>query len=480
MADKGRTILVVDDEAAQRRLLGGFVESLGFHVREAASAEEALAAIRRAPTEGWSPPAMVLLDVRLPGLSGIEALAEIRKLSADLPVLLITAYADLRQAVAAMKGGADDYLAKPIDLDELEVAIADAVGPAEGELQRRDKLPAELPAGLICESPAMRRVVETAAVVAPSDAPVLVTGESGTGKEVVARLIHLWSPRAGGPLVAANCAGLPETLVESELFGHAKGAFTGAERDRQGFFRAAHGGTLFLDEIGELPLHLQPKLLRALESSEITPVGSDTPVRIDTRLVAATNRNLAGAVAEGRFRDDLYYRINVVELAVPPLRERHDDMLPLARQFAAEFAGSPVRLSPQAIQCLLSHTWPGNVRELRNAIQRACLLCRGDVILPEHLPPKIAGHQSFGAVPASGGGVAATDRRVAPESAGADAGRLSQVERATILATLEECHGNRTHAAKRLGISRRALIYKLRAIEASVAEESPGASGRSS
>jgi DNA-binding NtrC family response regulator len=316
-------------------------------------------------------------------------------------------------------------------------------------------------------------------VVAPSNAPVLVTGESGTGKEVVARLIHLWSPRAAGPLIATNCAGLPETLIESELFGHAKGAFTGAERDRQGFFRAAHGGTLFLDEIGELPLHLQPKLLRALESSEITPVGSDTPVRIDARLVAATNRNLAEAVAEGRFRDDLYYRINVVELAVPPLSQRHDDVLPLARQFAAEFAGSPVRLSPQAIQCLLSHTWPGNVRELRNAIQRACLLCRGDVILPEHLPPKVAGH-CYGAEPRSAGGVQGTDQRLVPGSGGADAGRLSQVERATILATLEECHGNRTHAAKRLGISRRALIYKLRAIEASVAEESPGADVESS
>jgi len=442
MADKQRTILLVDDEASQRRLLGGFVESLGYHAQEAPSAEDALEAIRR------HPPDMVLLDVRLPGMSGIDALAEIRKLSADLPVLLITAYADLRQAVAAMKGGADDYLSKPIDLDELEVAITDALGPAEGESSPGEKPLPPLPSGLVCQSPAMRRVVETAAIVAPSNAPVLVTGESGTGKEVVARLIHQWSPRADGPLVAANCAGLPESLIESELFGHTKGAFTGAAGDRQGFFRTAHRGTLFLDEIGELPLHLQPKLLRALESAEITPVGSDAPVKIDTRLVAATNRNLAQAVADGRFRDDLYYRINVVELAVPPLRERHDDLLPLARQFALEFAGAPVRLSPQAIQCLLSYTWPGNVRELRNAVQRACLLCRGDVILPEHLPPKIASK-------ASGTGPADTD-----------AGRLSQVERATILATLEECHGNRTHAAQKLGISRRALIYKLRAIEA--------------
>jgi DNA-binding NtrC family response regulator len=442
MADRQRKILVVDDEASQRRLLGGFIESLGLHPEEAGSAEDALQCIRR------HPPDMVLLDVRMPGMSGIDALGEIRKLSADLPVLLITAYADLRQAVAAMKGGADDYLAKPIDLDELEVAITDALGAAEGARGRGERPLPPLPSGFVCQSPAMCRVVETAAVVAPSSAPVLVTGESGTGKEVVARLIHQWSPRADGPLVAANCAGLPESLIESELFGHTKGAFTGATGERQGFFRAAHRGTLFLDEIGELPLHLQPKLLRALESGEITPVGSDAPVKVDTRLVAATNRNLAEAVVDGRFRDDLYYRINVVELAVPPLKERHDDLLPLARQFAVEFAGGPVRLSPQAIQCLLCYTWPGNVRELRNAVQRACLLCRGDVILPEHLPPKIASL-------ASGTGPAE-----------AAAGRLSQVERATILATLEECQGNRTHAAQKLGISRRALIYKLRAIEA--------------
>ncbi len=436
MAEQLRTILIVDDEADQRRLLGSFVESLGFLAREASSAEDALESIRsRAPD-------MVLLDVRLPGMSGIEALAEIRRIADRLPVLLITAFADLRQAVAAVKSGADDYMAKPVDLDELEAAIFDAIGPAEK--QPADREARALPSGFVCESPAMRRVVETAGIVAASDAPVLILGESGSGKEVVAQLIHQWSARSGGPLVAANCAGLPESLVESELFGHTKGAFTGASQMRQGFFRAADGGTLFLDEIGELPLHLQPKLLRALESGQVTPVGSDVPVRVDTRLIAATNRDLGNEVESGRFRDDLYYRINVVELVVPPLVERQDDILPLANRFAAEFAGGPVRLSPQALQCLLAYLWPGNVRELRNAIQRSCLLCRGDVILPEHLPPKVA---------ALAGGTVAR------------AGRLSQVERAAILATLEECSGNRTHAAKKLGISRRSLIYKLHAIE---------------
>ena len=436
-----RTILVVDDERPQRELLGGFVRAIGFQFREACSGEEALTVIHDAP------PDMVLLDVRMPGMDGIETLAAIRKTAGDLPVLLITAHADLRQAVDAVKSGADDYLTKPVDLDELKAAILDALGAAEGKNDRAKSLLADLPSGLICESPAMRHVVETVAVVAPSDAPVLVMGESGVGKEVVAQLIHRWSPRRDGPLVVANCAGLPESLIESELFGHAKGAFTGATASRQGFFRAAHHGTLFLDEIGELPLHLQPKLLRALESGEVTPVGSDTPVEIDARLIAATNRDLAEAVAQGRFRDDLYYRLNVIELIVPPLGERYEDILPLARRFATEFAGGPARLSPQATQCLLAHRWPGNVRELRNAIQRACLLCRGDVILPEHLPPKVGALASQ------------------PSDAAVLRGRLSQVERATILATLDECEGNRTHAAKKLGISRRALIYKLRDIE---------------
>jgi DNA-binding NtrC family response regulator len=439
MTDKPRpTILVVDDEAPQRELLGSFVESIGYVARTAESAEAALELL------ATEPPDMMLLDIRLPGMDGIEALAEIRRRGAQLPVLLVTAYADLRQAVDAVKGGAADYLAKPVDLDELQAAIVDAIGPAVAGGVESPSLP-ELPEGFICQSAAMRHVVQTAAVVAPSDVPVLVTGESGVGKEMVVQLIHRWSPRHAGPLVTANCGGLPESLVESELFGHTKGAFTGAATDRQGLFRSADGGTFFLDEIGELPLAMQPKLLRALESRQVTPVGSDKVVSVDVRLVAATNRDLERAVEAGEFRDDLYYRINVVEVTVPPLRARREDTLPLARHFASQFAGTPVRLSPQAVQCLLTYDWSGNVRELRNAIQRACLLCRGDVILPEHLPARIAAG--------------------APRDAEAAQGRLSQVERATIRATLDECGGNRTRAAAKLGISRRTLIYKLRAME---------------
>ena len=367
----------------------------------------------------------------------------------ELPVLLITAYADVRQAVAALKSGADDYLAKPVDLEELRVAISDALGLVESGLATAtaSKKHPPVPEGVICESPPMQRLLETLAVVAPSDAPVLIRGETGTGKEVVASLIHAWSPRNQGPLITANCAGMPETLIESELFGHTKGAFTGASENREGVFRAASGGTLFLDEIGELPLHLQPKLLRMLETGEVTPVGRDRSVHVDTRLLAATNRDLEQEVREGRFREDLYYRTNVVEVVLEPLRRRREDILPLARMYASRFAGGPVRLSPQASQCLLVYSWPGNVRELRNAMQRACLLSRGDIILPEHLPPKLA------ALATRGGDV------------DDDSGRLSQVERATILSTLAECGDNRTQAAKKLGISRRALIYKLHAIE---------------
>jgi DNA-binding NtrC family response regulator len=438
-AQRAETVLmVVDDEPSQRKLIGGFFASIGFTIIEAPSAEVMLRSLAQ------QSPDMILLDVRLPEMSGIDALPEIRKVLPTVPVVLITAYADVRQAVAAVKRGADDYLSKPIDLEELKAAVFDAlsIGLA-ADTKQQTALP-ELPADFVFESRAMRGLVETIAVVAPSDAPILIQGPSGSGKELVAQLIHRWSPRAGKPIVTANCAGLSPTLIESELFGHIKGAFTGGSEDRKGLFRTASGGSLFLDEIGEMPLEMQPKLLRALETNQVTPVGADRPIDVDTRLIAATNRHLMDEVKAGRFREDLFYRLNVLELIVPPLADRREDILPLAKHFASQFANQQVRLSPQASQAILTYSWAGNVRELRNAIRRACLLCQGDVILPEHLPANIA---------ASAGAQLA------------ESGRLSQVERATILATLEECDGNRTQAAKKLGISRRALIYKLRDIE---------------
>ncbi|MCS7304521.1 MAG: sigma-54 dependent transcriptional regulator [Thermoguttaceae bacterium] len=453
-------ILLVEDDPAQRRLLAELLQCLGYRVVEAGSASQATALVCSEPVD------LILLDVRLPDQSGLELLGFLRQQRPQTPVVVITAYADVRQAVSAIKQGATDYLAKPLDLDELAAVVADALAdrtPPE-ELAQPDRLgqlhpPAEAPLdqlkrlvpGLVCESLAMRRLLQSLAVVAPTDVPVLITGPTGSGKELIAQLIHRASLRSAGPMIAANCAGLPETLLESELFGHTKGAFTGADRERPGLFRSAHGGTLFLDEIGELPLHLQPKLLRALETGQITPVGSDRPVQVDIRLVAATNRNLTEEVQAGRFREDLYYRLNVIELAVPPLAERPEDILPLARQFAQEVTGATVRFSPQATECLLAYCWPGNVRQLRNAIHRACLMCRGDVILPEHLPPQIARLAQ------------------ASEPRSPTVGRLTQLERAAILAALQECGGNRTQAAKKLGISRRTLLYKLRALQ----EEQP-------
>ncbi len=297
---RSKIILVVDDERSQRELLGSFLTQLGYETVEAASGEAALDQIRQ------QSPDMVLLDVRLPGINGIQTLQQIRLLQEEMPVLLITAHADLRQAVSALKSGADDYLAKPIDLQELQAAISDALGATEDPASREQLALPELPKGFVYDSPTLRGLLQTVAVVAPSTAPVLITGESGTGKERIAELVHRWSPRANRELNVTNCGGLPDSLIESELFGHTKGAFTGASQARDGVFRNADGGTLFLDEIGELPLHLQPKLLRALETGEIRAVGSDHSMHVDVRLIAATHANLEQAVQDGTFREDLY------------------------------------------------------------------------------------------------------------------------------------------------------------------------------
>lgn len=442
MSEVRQTVLIIDDEPAHRALFAELVRNLGCDVCEAASAEETDKLLLS------TTPDLVLLDVRLPGKSGLELLPELRGRLPNVPIILVTAYGDVREAVEAMRIGAVDYLLKPVDLEELEATILDYLG----QEQSASALPRGFPRDqeVVCSSPAFRQVLETAYLVAQSDIPVLILGPSGSGKEVVARLIQEWSPRKSGPFVVANCAGLPESIVESELFGHLHGAFTGATRERLGYFRAANGGTLFLDEIGDLPLSIQAKLLRALETGEVIPVGSEAPVQVDFRLVAATNCDLGQMVQDGQFREDLYFRINAVEVVVPPLKDRPEDILPLAEFFARRFTNRHVRFSPQATACLLAYPWPGNVRQLRNAVQRACLLARGEVVLPEHLPPDVA---------------AALGQETVPD-ANSQEGRLSAVERATILATLAECGGNRTRAAQKLGISRRTLIYKLRAIEA--------------
>lgn len=438
---KNKHVLVVDDDPSQRSLFESFLAGQGFEVTTAASADKALDLIER------DTPAMLISDVRMPGLSGLELLHLVREKSPTLPVLLVTAYADVRDAVGAMRGGAINYLEKPIDLDELLRAVLEAVGLE----QPRAALAFEtqsLPDGIVAQSPEMAEVLRQAALVAPSETRALITGESGVGKEVVADIIHAWSPRAQGPIVKINCAAIPETLLESELFGHQQGAFTGATADRVGLFERASGGTILLDEIGEMSPTLQAKLLRVTQDGTFHRVGTSDERQTDARILAATNRDLEAEVDEGRFREDLFYRLNVMEIYLPPLRERKADILPLAIRFATEFGHDRPRFSPDATMCLEVYSWPGNIRELRNAIERATLLAQGDILLPQHLPHKIQD---------------AVDRGHATADHAKTEHHMVDIERAAILRALRRCDYNRTDAARALGISRRALTYKLRA-----------------
>jgi DNA-binding NtrC family response regulator len=375
-------ILIVDDDSGQRSLLDSFLRSQGFDTKPVASGEQALEVLR---AEAFS---MMISDVRMPGMTGLETLRRVRKEHAVLPVLLVTAYADIREAVGAMRDGAVNYLAKPIDLDELLANVQQATGLAKAAPLkfRADK---RLPPGVVAASPLTQAVFHDASLIAPSESRVLITGESGVGKEVLAEVIHAWSARADGPLVKVNCAAIPETLLESELFGHEKGAFTGAVAQRIGRFEVADGGTIFLDEIADMSPPLQAKLLRVTQDGCFSRVGSNTELQTNARILAATNRNLEDSVKAGRFREDLFYRLNVVELNLPPLRERPEDILPLANHFMAEFTQGKARFSTSVTDCLTRYSWPGNVRELRNAMERAALLSRGELIMPEHLPARV-------------------------------------------------------------------------------------------
>jgi DNA-binding NtrC family response regulator len=437
-SSKTPRILIVDDDPGQRSLLDSFLRSQGFEIVLAASGEAALEVLR---TQQF---AMMISDVRMPGMTGLETLRQARQQHASLPVLLVTAFADIREAVGAMRDGALNYLAKPIDLDELLVTVQQATGIAKS-VPVKFSADRQLPKHVIATSPLMEAVFHDASLIAPSESRILITGESGVGKEVLAEVIHGWSARAGGPMIKVNCAAIPETLLETELFGHEKGAFTGAVAQRTGRFEVANGGTIFLDEIGDLSPPLQAKLLRVTQDGRFNRVGSNTELKTNARILAATNKNLEEEVKAGRFREDLFYRLNVVELNVPSLRERPEDILPLAGLFIAEFTQGKARFSNAVMDCLRRYPWPGNVRELRNAMERAALLSLGELILPEHLPSKVR----VGAEAA------------APLEAGGDAQQLGEIERQAIVQALRKHDFNRTETAKALGISRRALIYKL-------------------
>ena len=375
-------ILIVDDDPAQRSLLDSFLAGQGFLTVVVPSGERALDILRSQKVD------MMISDVRMPGLSGLETLRRARLIRGGLPILLVTAYADIRDAVDAMRDGAVNYLSKPIDLDELLSSVRQAVGLSKNAPVKFSE-EKKLPPGLIAVSPLMAALFRDCALIASSESRVLITGESGVGKEAVADVIHAWSPRAAGPLVKLNCAAIPENLLESELFGHEKGAFTGAVAQRIGRFQMADAGTIFLDEIAEMTPPLQAKLLRVAQDGRFQRVGSNAEIHVNARILAATNRNLEEEVKIGRFREDLFYRLNVVELNVPPLRERPEDILPLAHEFLNEFTQGRARLSSAATACLTRYSWPGNVRELRNAMERASLLSRGELIMPEHLPARI-------------------------------------------------------------------------------------------
>ncbi|TVP74563.1 MAG: sigma-54-dependent Fis family transcriptional regulator [Gemmatimonadales bacterium] len=447
-------ILVVDDDLTFRDVLEMRLESWGYQVKVADRASSAAGIIR-----GWQPD-LVLSDVVMPDVSGIELLTSLREDAPHRPVILLTAHGTVEMAVEAMKLGAVDFITKPFNHEHLRAVVEESLDAArrrrkdaparEGTPPGRDR--GELGYGdFVGRSDAMQEVYELLQSVAESDAGVLITGESGTGKELAARAIHRESSRSDGPFVALNAAAIPRDLMESEIFGHEKGAFTGATQAREGVFEMADGGTLFLDEIGEMPPELQPKLLRVLDEARLRRVGGRKELSFDVRLLAATNRDPREAVREGLLREDLFFRLNILTVHLPPLRQRAGDIPLLARRFARQFSekhGGPERwLEEDTLDLLEEHPWPGNVRELRNVMERAVVLSRDGGITPSHLPPWIR----------EGEGTLAEQDWTFPEGA-----TVAEAERELILRTLDETGNNKAEAARRLGISVRTIRNKLK------------------
>jgi len=443
------TILVVDDDMAHRTMLRTLISGWGYSVSEADDGDNAIAAVREKPFD------LILMDVRMIKMSGLTALSEIKAFNPAIPVLIMTAFASVETAVDALKKGAYDYLTKPLDFDELRLTMERAMEHTHLKEENRllkESLGTRFDRGnLIGRSAAMTKLLETVALVAPSEATVLIDGESGTGKEMIAGAIHFNSPRKNSPFVKINCAAITETLLESELFGHEKGSFTGADRRKEGKFRQAEGGSIFLDEVSEMSLSMQVKLLRVLQEREITRVGGEEVMKVDVRVIAATNRDLIKDMESGRFREDLYYRLNVVTLHVPPLRERPEDIPLLAQHFLGTFSQKNRKnihgFTPQAMDRLLKYGWPGNVRELMNAVERGVVLSRSEYLDADELPLILRDH------PPDHRPSTAADLSEIP---------LDAVEKAAILKMLDAAGGNKSEAARRLGITRRTLHKKLK------------------
>ncbi|GAN00523.1 response regulatory protein [alpha proteobacterium U9-1i] len=481
----GKTILIVDDDPAQRRLLQAAVERNGFLTRAAENGQQAVAAV-----ETHADIDIALLDLVMPGMTGQEALKEIRARRPDLPCIVLTASGGIDTVVQAMQAGASDFFVKPASPERIMVSIRNALDMSnlKTEVVRLKKKASGQFSfdDMVANAPVMGPVVRMGKRAAASNIPVLITGESGVGKEILARAIQGSSDRAGRPFVTVNCGAIPENLVESILFGHSKGAFTGAVDNHAGKFVEANGGTLFLDEVGELPLDAQVKLLRVLQESEVDPVGAKRPVKVDVRIISATNKDLAKLVADGRFREDLYYRLNVFPIEAPPLRERRDDVGPLVQRFIARFnaeEGRSVRgASAAAMQMLMDFEWPGNVRQLENSVFRAVILCEGDLLQPEDFP-QISGLKPVYAandareetlpLPANDH-VAMTMAFEAVASQTVDTSpvaifdteghlrKLEQVERDLIELAIDHYAGHMSEVARRLGIGRSTLYRKLR------------------
>ena len=450
------TVLVVDDEQSITWAFEKFLTSLGHSVRSAATAEQGLEIARR------DPPDLIILDIKLPGMDGLTALEEIRRLNPEARVIVITAHGTLETAVRAMKLGAVDYLAKPVDLAKARRLIESALsGPSASREVERLRGIAPM-SGLVGRTPAMQEVFKKVAAVCESDVTVLFTGESGTGKELLARALHASGSRSSGPFEPVNCAAIPETLLESELFGHEKGAFTGAHRQKLGKCEIADGGSLFLDEIGDIPVPTHVKLLRFLEDRTFTRVGGTERITVDARILSATNSDLEAKVASGAFREDLYFRLNVVRIDIPPLRNRRDDIPLLVAHFIEQWGTEGI--NQEALEILKNYAWPGNVRELRNAIERGTVLSRKRTILPEHLPDLVLHPRAPGASSADGRVAEIVDEIVL--SPGAPRTGLFKLveqkwERALLHRALEMTGGNQVRAARLLGINRLTLRKKI-------------------
>ena len=464
-------VLVADDDRSIRRNLIKLLESEEYETDEAATGAEALAIVRERQ------PDAVLLDLKMPDRDGLEFLADLGPILEDLPVIVLTGTGGSAAAIEAMRRGAYDYLNKPFDLDEVLFTLKRALhqrtltAQVRGLRKAREEEAEDSGDGepslepeLIGKGALMREVFKLTGRAAATEEPVLIVGESGTGKELIAEAVHRHSRRSAGPIVRVNCGALPESLIESELFGHEKGSFTGADKQRIGRFERASGGTIFLDEVGELPLAAQAKLLRVLQSREFERVGGNQTLRSDARIVSATHRDLPKEIAEGRFREDLYYRLNVVRITIPPLRERRDDIPELVaailRRLEQKYGWHGLSLSPEAFALVVAGDWPGNVRQLENALARAAITARGKAILPEQLEsaPREADEEAGSAEHIAMNAVAeAVQIEALPLRA-----ILAEVERRTIQQALDACEGNRTRASERLGISRRQLFDKIR------------------